>query len=162
MFRTDKEKILNDYKNYHNPRFPDTFRWDKEALLGFIDYILENQPTLNRDKVMEILIRFDVKPSYAQTAVYNQSIGGFRQKITDAICSLSLPTDADQFTKGYEQGLEHGKNESLPTLSEGEIDKLWERFSFVHESTDEDFTVRLMTKPQFELFVKELTKPKEE
>ena len=43
-----------------------------------------------------------------------------------------------------------------PAVSEGEITKLWERFSFVHESSDEDFTVRLMTKPEFELAIQSL------
>jgi len=43
-----------------------------------------------------------------------------------------------------------------PAVSEGEITKLWERFSFVHESSDEDFTVRLMTKPEFEIAVQSL------
>ena len=43
-----------------------------------------------------------------------------------------------------------------PAASEEEITKLWERFSFVHESSDEDFTVRLMTKPEFEIAVQSL------
>ncbi len=36
-----REKILENYKNYHNPRFPDTYRWDKDALLGLIDYVIK-------------------------------------------------------------------------------------------------------------------------
>lgn len=38
--KTPKE-ILEDYKNYDNPRFPGTFRWDTDALLGLIEYVLK-------------------------------------------------------------------------------------------------------------------------
>ena len=40
--------------------------------------------------------------------------------------------------------------------SEGEIEELWDRFSFTTEDEEEDFTVMLMTKPQFKLAIKEL------
>lgn len=43
-------------------------------------------------------------------------------------------------------------------ISEERIEELWERFSFTSESSDEDFTVKLMTKPQFVLTLKELNK----
>jgi len=43
------------------------------------------------EKIKEILVRYDVKPSYSQTAVYNASISSFREslarRIIDAITS---------------------------------------------------------------------------
>jgi hypothetical protein len=89
--------------------------------------------TLDREKVKEILKSYFLK-------ALGINIEAFWDHITDAICSLAVPT-----------------------LSEEEIEKLWNRFSFEMVTVDDhgELTgtdVKLMTKPEFELAIKELTK----
>jgi hypothetical protein len=92
-------------------------------------------PTLNRDKVMDDLHIF-----------ISQTIGATRgecdypsiPELADALCSLSLPT-----------------------LSEGEIDKAWEKhhkMGWPHEYAENG----CMNKDDFKAAIKELTKLKEE
>lgn len=43
------------------------------------------------DDYVKILTRFDVKPSYSQTAVYNASIEGFRKTLARRIYEVGQP-----------------------------------------------------------------------
>lgn len=45
------------------------------------------------NQINEILVRFDVKPSYSQTAVYNASVASFRNTLTHRIMDVGMPTE---------------------------------------------------------------------
>ena len=62
------------------------------------------------------------------------------------------------FREGYRTG-ERDLHDSLKAV---DLQELWERFSFDLDDGSDFGPLRLMTRPQFLLAIKELTKPKEE
>jgi tRNA G10 N-methylase Trm11 len=123
----------------------------------FKDFIDSLYPTLNRDKVDAILYDcFRFSDHYGESA----------KKASDALCSLSLPTqkrkdpvdplDSYYLKDGKWHCVECDKPMNLPTLSEGEMyDKAllkYPRTTLYDEGKREGYIAAL----------KELTKPKEE
>ena len=82
------------------------------------------KPTLSHDKVMEVLINYDVKPSYAQTAVYGQSVAKFRKTITTAICSLSIPV-VEPISEEKQQSIEDFRIHSETTQLYRDLREQW-------------------------------------
>jgi hypothetical protein len=124
-------------------------------------------PTLNRDKVMEILT--------------NKAMSSL-DDIVDALCSLSLPTqkrkdpvdplDSYYLKDGKWHCVECDKPMNLPTLSEGEIDELTKEFlekftTWRWDMYEDAAMMNERVRPidiveWFKAALKELTKPKEE
>jgi len=126
---------------------------------------VEPKNTLNRDKVDAILYDcFRFSDHYGESA----------KKASDALCSLSLPTqkrkdpvdplDSYYLKDGKWHCVECDKPMNLPTLSEGEMyDKLGEYARRINKEYNY-YSVRERSRmiDGYEAALKELTKPKEE
>jgi hypothetical protein len=156
-----KEKNI-DYSFFSTSLAKDIIKWMEE-------YTQQN--TLNRDKVMEILmdkignrLPFHSGPFVSQAearriqAFDKDEHNKIYNSIADAICSLSLPTDD---FKGLESGFFFNGNKS--TLSEEEfMDKFTENIALrggINWHSIKDVKIVM---DSAKATIKELTKPKEE
>jgi hypothetical protein len=124
------------------------------------EYALQN--TLNRDKVKATLVKDHDTYSWDE----------WIEKVTDAICSLSLPTqkrkdpvdplDSYYLKDGKWHCVECDKPMNLPTLSEEEIEKMAEKNSYFWMSDSKRIVAKQAYKEGFKAALKERTKPKEE
>lgn len=94
-----------------------------------------------KDKIIEILK--SMKHVNFDDPVYPEDVEKYLKKCANEIDSIYQAKSKEK------------------AMSKEEIDKLWKRFSFESETVDDDgeFTgheIRLMTKPEFELAIKEL------